>query len=115
MARLSHGSAVFLDEEDGTTESIKDTVPPSPNLLSCPEPSEFNYLFRDLQDDDASLLPAEPDMAGRLIALGNSMRDPNPLVSDFDSTIPSAYTYFGQFVTHDTKRSSTRVNTVTAS
>lgn len=103
MARLSHGSAVFLDEQDNAIEDDHEMGAVNPNLVPCPEPSAFDYLFPELQGDE-HLLPPEPDMAERLIALGNSMGEPlQNGVPDpgFDSTIPSAYTYLGQFITHD--------------
>jgi hypothetical protein len=40
-------------------------------------------------------------MASRLIALGKTMSDPAALAGMSDSSIPSIYTYFGQFITHD--------------
>ncbi len=104
MGRLSHGSVILLKQEDGEPiglETFHDALPGNPNLVPCPEPTSFGYLFPDLQDDGSNRLPSEPDMAARLIALGNSMSDPHPVDPTFNSTIPSAYTYLGQFITHD--------------
>ncbi len=60
--------------------------------------SNFNYLFPHLQFADA-LLPETPDMHARLVRLGSAMMEPASAWAD--SQIPSAYTYFGQFVDHD--------------
>lgn len=60
--------------------------------------TRFDYLFPDLQTEDA-LLPELPDTRARLVNLGNTMMEPDP--ESADSTIPSAYTYLGQFIDHD--------------
>ena len=60
--------------------------------------TRFGYLFPDLQTADA-LLPDVPEMRASLVRLGASMIE---MVADSaNSSIPSAYTYFGQFVDHD--------------
>ena len=61
--------------------------------------SSFDYLFPDLQTDDA-LLPEVPAMRARLVRLGASMVEPEGEPWP-DSSIPSAYTYLGQFIDHD--------------
>src|SRR4051812_32751585 len=61
--------------------------------------SRFDYLFPDLQTADG-LLPESPNMRGLLMNLGLTMMDSSNEYSP-NSTIPSAYTYFGQFVDHD--------------
>src|SRR5262252_2210293 len=61
--------------------------------------SRFGYLFPDLQTADA-LLPEVPEMRAHLINLGATMVEAETL-PNADSTIPSAYTYLGQFVDHD--------------
>jgi hypothetical protein len=61
--------------------------------------SRFDYLFPELQFA-AALLPETPHMRGQLMNLGLTMMD---AANEFtpNSTIPAAYTYFGQFVDHD--------------
>ncbi|HYX29475.1 MAG TPA: heme peroxidase family protein [Pyrinomonadaceae bacterium] len=59
----------------------------------------FDYLFPELQTPDG-LLPNLPDMRARLVRLGSTMREPDAAPGP-NSMIPSAYTYFGQFVDHD--------------
>src|SRR5207253_57501 len=60
--------------------------------------TRFGYLFPDLQTADA-LLPEAPETRARLLSLGDTMMEPRD--ESADSSIPSAYTYFGQFVDHD--------------
>src|SRR6267378_483089 len=60
--------------------------------------TRFGYLFRDLQSVGA-LLPERPETRARLLNLGDTMMEPT--AESGDSSIPSAYTYFGQFVDHD--------------
>jgi len=103
MARLSHGSVILLDQVNGGPEDLHALAGPNPDptLVPCPELTGYDYLFDDLQANAANRLPELPNTAISLIALGNAMKDSDPLESNFDSMIPSIYTYFGQFITHD--------------
>jgi hypothetical protein len=63
----------------------------------------FNYLFPQLQNNAANLLPTSPITRRQLIELGRTMQEPateqdNPAG---DAAIPAIYTYLGQFVDHD--------------
>jgi hypothetical protein len=69
--------------------------------VPCPSLTRFGYLFPDLQKDPANLLKEDPITIKNLVALGRTKADPQPAETDFDSTIPSVYTYFSQFVDHD--------------
>lgn len=60
--------------------------------------TRFSYLFPDLQTADA-LLPEVPEMRASLIRLGDSMIE--TVDNSANSSIPSAYTYLGQFIDHD--------------
>src|ERR1051325_8473180 len=60
--------------------------------------TRFGYLFPDLQTAEG-LLPDAPETRARLVRLGDTMMEPRD--ESADSSIPSAYTYFGQFVDHD--------------
>ena len=60
--------------------------------------TEFGYLFPDLQEDPEALLPKDPKTLKALDDLGAIMVDTG---NGDDSSIPAAYTYFGQFVDHD--------------
>jgi nucleoid-associated protein YgaU len=60
-------------------------------------------MFRDLQDDEANLLPQSaksPTTPTLLKRLGRTMTDTGSGAAG-DSDIPAIYTYFGQFVDHD--------------
>jgi hypothetical protein len=69
------------------------------------EESDFNYLFPDIQANAANRLPDGPDTVRQLKALGETMVDGNVRGEvagrKHDSTIPAAFTYFGQFLDHD--------------
>jgi hypothetical protein len=75
-------------------------------LASAPvkiiELTNFDYMFPELQSDPDALLPEDKPAktVENLIKLGLTMRETGDDPS-FDSTIPAAYTYFGQFVSHD--------------
>ncbi len=59
----------------------------------------FDFLFPELQDDEANLLPRSATTVKRLKELGRTMVDPGPATGD--GKVPAIYTYFGQFVDHD--------------
>jgi len=59
----------------------------------------FDFLFPELQDDEANLLPRSATTVKRLKELGRAMVDPGPVTGD--GKVPAIYTYFGQFVDHD--------------
>ena len=108
MKRLSHGS---FPSDDGAVPAQPPDHPNGNEAIPCPERSKFNYLFKELQDSPENLLSDVHELTGgrmaeTLIDLGNSMTDPEPdgvLPANpaFDSDIPSVYTYFGQFITHE--------------
>ena len=60
---------------------------------------DFDFLFLQLQDNAANLLPQSATTPARLKELGRTMVDPGTATGDSD--IPAIYTYFGQFVDHD--------------
>jgi LysM repeat protein len=63
---------------------------------------DFDFLFPTLQTDPANLLPESTETVARLKTLAGTMQDLDQPGGDNDSPIPAAYTYFGQFVDHDT-------------
>ncbi len=104
MARIRHGEVLSLEELDlarKDIEGINARVGSAVARASIAELTPFDYLFNKLQRDDC-LLPAEnPEETVRnLKSLAATMRDPDDGPA-LDSTIPAAYTYFGQFVDHD--------------
>jgi hypothetical protein len=85
---MAHGGA-FPDE-------LLERFKPSAN---SPAHLQFGYLFPELQAPE-HLLSDNPKTAAALANLGATM----VATSDdemLDSSIPAAYTYFGQFVAHD--------------
>src|SRR5262249_6539992 len=104
MKRLAHGA--FLLDDNAAVPRRDAAAAVDDNTLPCPQPSRFDYLFPELQDSPDNRLPEDPAVAQALIDLGNSMTDPEPQGFEpadpaFDSTIPSVYSYFGQFITHE--------------
>ena len=100
--KISHGVIPQLERLQQAVEGVRDLnadvdLPFSFAITS--RTSRFDYLFPDLQTPDA-LLPDIPDMRARLIRLGATMRMADEDARS-DSSIPSAYTYFGQFIDHD--------------
>ena len=59
----------------------------------------FDYMFPEAARQDHCLLPAGQATTRALLALGSAMSDPGGMV--LDSTIPSVFTYLGQFIDHD--------------
>jgi hypothetical protein len=105
MARLRHGEVVSLNQfQDAQSEIL--TINANIRLASAPAKlsglTSFDYMFPRLQADPTALLPSDKseETVARLVRLGATMNEPGD-ASVFDSAIPSAYTYFGQFVDHD--------------
>jgi len=104
MPRLGHGTAITLEE---LREARNAFVGPTRDLrlgFAAVRPvdlQDFDFLFPDLQNDPANLLPVAPQTVNNLTRLGRTMLI-DPLVpSNGDANIPAAYTYLGQFVDHD--------------
>jgi hypothetical protein len=91
MQRIAHGS---------TSDDLPQNVAAVFALPGASNPIPFGYLFPDLQNDPDSLLPELPDTLNNLALLGATMLDPGD-DPQFNSRIPSAYTYLGQFIDHD--------------
>ncbi len=98
---ISHGVIPPLERlkqaEDDVRDLNRDVDLPFSFAITG-KTTRFDYLFPDLQTEDA-LLPEMPEMRARLVNLGNTMMEPD--AESADSTIPSAYTYLGQFIDHD--------------
>src|SRR5262245_31420742 len=100
--RIPHGQELSLEKLSAAEKSLKVMNREIPLPFSIEEAREnrFDYLFPNLQEDDATLLPESPQTRTQLIELGITMRDKGG-TSNPDSATPSAYTYFGQFVDHE--------------
>jgi len=103
MPRLLHGATLTLEEIRGSRQRLaaqliaSQTAYVMPGLIAT---TDYDFLFPELQDDDANLLEESRATRDALLGLGQMMPDPtNP--DPGDSGIPAAYTYFGQFVDHD--------------
>ncbi|MEZ4714691.1 MAG: heme peroxidase family protein [Caldilineaceae bacterium] len=103
MQRMSHGDVVSLERVQAAREQL-DALNQSlamPIAFAAPRRlTDFGYMFAKLQDNDANLLPAGQATVDNLKRLGQSMRDHAPEDAS-NSTIPSAYTFLGQFIDHD--------------
>lgn len=104
MPRLPHGTALTGSSlsqarQDvvlrAAVSSVALTATPGPDL------QDFDYLFPDLQADPDALLPTSKATVTALKNLAAAMGDADETGTDHNSTIPAAYTYFGQFVDHD--------------
>lgn len=91
----THTAANFATESILVTDS---SVPAT--LPTARAPIPFNYLFPELQEDPSHRLPRTPQTLINLALLGASMQDAGEEPGT-DSSIPAAYTYFGQFLAHD--------------
>lgn len=99
---ISHGVKPTLEKLNRAIKEVSDVNETSNLPFSfaiTSRTSRFDYLFPELQTPDAQL-PETAETQARLVSLGDTMRAPDG-ESCPDSSIPSAYTYFGQFVDHD--------------
>lgn len=109
MPRIIHGAVVRLEELRAAIETVRslDVNSPLPfNFVAHRPLTDFGYMFGGLQSDPGSLLPGGTDEEiGRTLdglrRLGMTMRETGDAGDARDSSIPSAYTYFGQFVAHE--------------
>ena len=99
--KISHGVIPTLERLNLATNKVgalNSEVDLPFSFAITSKTTRFGYLFPDLQTADA-LLPEAPETRPRLLNLGDTMMEPTS--ESADSSIPSAYTYFGQFVDHD--------------
>ena len=105
MTRFTDGPALSLsDLKQSITRRFSLTDGREDSSAAVRGLSGYQFLFGDLQEDPNNRLPETDETAFRLIDLGRTMVDQNPLSKEGDSKIPSAYTYFGQFIDHDLTR-----------
>ncbi|MBD2460538.1 peroxidase [Oscillatoria sp. FACHB-1407] len=104
MPRLLHGQIITRQAFREAIDEIskRNTNPLMFTAIAPGELQDFDFLFPELQDDPANLLPESTETRNNLVRLGATMRDTTNNADKFgDSEIPAAYTYFGQFVDHD--------------
>jgi nucleoid-associated protein YgaU len=102
MPRLGHGRVITQNDIDDSRTELAEAGIRSPAAFAVAkqvEAQNFDFLFPELQEDEANLLPQLSNMPQLLKTLGATMVDANE--PEEDSPIPAAYTYFGQFVDHD--------------
>ena len=102
MPRLAHGAVPTLEQ---VLEAQNDLASRTANIglgFAVAGPvalQDFDFMFLNLQNNQANLLPQDPATPARLKELGRAMVDPGATTGDSD--LPAIYTYFGQFVDHD--------------
>ena len=102
MPRVAHGSAATPEQLRQAHEALAERAGEVALGFAVAAPlvlENFDFLFPDLQDNPANLLPRSATTVRRLKELGRAMVDPGPATGD--SNVPAVYTYFGQFVDHD--------------
>jgi heme peroxidase len=103
VPRLIHGSLVTTRGLQGARTDLESRFADVELAFAVSVPTDaqdFDFLFPTLQADPANLLPESPDTPEHLKRLGRSMQDTGD-DSAHDAELPAAYTYFGQFVDHD--------------
>jgi Animal haem peroxidase len=100
MPRLPHGMDITPDTVQNARNSMAARAADIPLGFAVAQPLDtrsFDFLFPELQEDPANLLPVAGNTRDDLVELGKAMST----VFGGDANIPAAYTYFGQFVDHD--------------
>ena len=104
MRRISHGSTTGpkAKSADEVLQELGEVANQYffPVVEEAAEHPRFTYMFPELANDKKCLIPQSEKTLGYLSSLGKWMRDKED-DPKFDSTIPSAYTYFSQLVNHD--------------
>jgi nucleoid-associated protein YgaU len=102
MPRLAHGAAVTPEQVKKARRDLASGASDSTLFVAAVEPpvQAFGFMFRELQDDDANLLPQAARTNVRLKRLGERMVDPGG-GDPGDANVPAIYTYLGQFIDHD--------------
>ncbi|HVF92494.1 MAG TPA: heme peroxidase family protein [Blastocatellia bacterium] len=104
MARIPHGASIPLEAFRDARARMAEASADDPLAFATARPADlqdFDFLFPELQNDPANLLPEARETRDNLILLGQTMRDTDPSAAEGDSDIPAGYTYFGQFLDHD--------------
>lgn len=111
LSNVTHGGHI-LDASDGEARSLARSMESATLASSAVEQPDnttpFDYLFPDLAHNPDALLPADDTAAvvDALNRLGDAMVEQpaspgDELQAADNSTIPTVYTYWGQFIDHD--------------
>lgn len=101
MPRLGHGEQVTtaqINEAVAGVTALNLEIAAPIALVRTPDLQRFDFMFPGLQNDPKNLLETDPATVTNLIALGETMHDPD---GGEDGPIPAVYTYLGQFIDHD--------------
>jgi nucleoid-associated protein YgaU len=112
MPRLAHGATAPPEELRQAHADLSARAAEVALGFAVTAPAalqDLDFLFPELQDDDANLLPRSATTVKRLKELGRTMVDPG--VPTGDGQVPAIYTYLGQFVDHDITLESTSFTT----
>jgi nucleoid-associated protein YgaU len=104
MPRVAHGEVATPEQLQHAERDLASQAASIDLGFAVAAPAglqDFDFLFLDLQDDEANLLPRSAATVKRLKELGATMQDPGAGGDPGDANIPAIYTYFGQFVDHD--------------
>jgi nucleoid-associated protein YgaU len=104
MPRLAHGTVPTTNDVTQARSDLADASADIPLAFAIAPPldlHDFDFMFPTLQSSAANLLPVSAETVLQLKRLGKTMTDSDEVGAEHDSTIPAAYTYFGQFVDHD--------------
>ena len=104
MPRVAHGEVATPEQLQEAERELASQAASIELGFAVAAPAglqDFDFLFLDLQDDDANLLPRSAATVRRLKELGATMQDPGAGGDPGDANIPAIYTYFGQFIDHD--------------
>jgi nucleoid-associated protein YgaU len=102
MPRVAHGASATPEQLHQAHAALASRAAEVDLGFAVAAPAtlqDFDFLFPELQDDDANLLPRSAATVKRLKELGRTMVDPGAATGD--GAVPAIYTYFGQFVDHD--------------
>ena len=104
MPRVAHGEVATPEQLQDAQRELASQAASTELGFAVAAPAglqDFDFLFLELQDDDANLLPKSATTVRRLKELGATMQDPGAGGDPGDANIPAIYTYFGQFIDHD--------------
>src|SRR4051794_38815400 len=99
MPRILHGAVVTIEQAEAAAAG-KGAMNVPFSMAVMPDFKRFDFLFPDLQNDPANLLPTSATIVANLKLLGAAMHDTDPQ-DQSNAALPAAYTYLGQFIDHD--------------